>query len=57
MAAAAAAVAAAAVVPPPGVGEQVDAVTPARGVQNFCSLAVNDTLVDAETLAEGDRWL
>jgi hypothetical protein len=44
-------------VEPADRAEQVDAVTPARGVQNFCSLAVNDTLVDAETLVEGDRWL
>ena len=42
---------------PPDRAEQVDAVTPARGVQKFYPLAENDTLVDAETLAEGDRWL
>ena len=42
---------------PPDRAEQVDAVTAARGVQNFYSLAENDTLVDAETLAEGDWWL
>ena len=37
-----------------GAGRCGDA---ARGVQNFYSLAENDTLVDAETLAEGDWWL